>query len=192
MIYCREDDILEELADTTANKRFNKMSYSVPKHFIENGGKAGEFAIISADQALPYERPPLSKSFLAGKDTEDAILINDAAFYAANGIEVKLHTRVTSIDTAGKRLRTASGEEGRASSWRRASPCHRRGSAKAGCEGCRLRKCAVPAFFGRFAAHTRPSGTCRKGRRPRRRLYRDGSCCRAGRPRHGHHNGGPG
>jgi UDP-N-acetylmuramate: L-alanyl-gamma-D-glutamyl-meso-diaminopimelate ligase len=37
LIYCREDEILEELADTTANKKIHKMSYSVPKHTIENG-----------------------------------------------------------------------------------------------------------------------------------------------------------
>jgi NADPH-dependent 2,4-dienoyl-CoA reductase/sulfur reductase-like enzyme len=43
------------------------------KQFVELGLKPGELAIISADTAVPYERPPLSKGFLAGKDTEDAI-----------------------------------------------------------------------------------------------------------------------
>ena len=81
------------------------------KHFVQDGGKTGEFAILSADHALPYERPPLSKSFLAGKDSEDAVLINDAGFYAGNGIEVKLSTRVTSIDVGSKRVRTNSGDE---------------------------------------------------------------------------------
>jgi NADPH-dependent 2,4-dienoyl-CoA reductase/sulfur reductase-like enzyme len=81
------------------------------KHFVDNGGKPGEFAILSADHALPYERPPLSKSFLAGKDTEDAVLISSADFYATNGIEVKLNTRVSSIDAGRKRILTSSGEE---------------------------------------------------------------------------------
>ena len=40
------------------------------KSYVELGGKRGELAIVSADDALPYERPPLSKTFLAGKDTE--------------------------------------------------------------------------------------------------------------------------
>jgi NADPH-dependent 2,4-dienoyl-CoA reductase/sulfur reductase-like enzyme len=78
------------------------------KQYVENGGKAGDLAIVSGDNALPYERPPLSKSFLAGKDTEDAVLINGADFYSKNGIEVKLNTRVASIDLLGKRLRTDS------------------------------------------------------------------------------------
>lgn len=81
------------------------------REYFGNGGKSGELAIVSADDALPYERPPLSKSFLAGKDTEASVLINDAEFYRKNGIEVRVNTRVTSIDTAARRLRTASGEE---------------------------------------------------------------------------------
>jgi NADPH-dependent 2,4-dienoyl-CoA reductase/sulfur reductase-like enzyme len=81
------------------------------KHYVENGGRAGELAIVSADNALPYERPPLSKSFLAGKDSEDAVLINSADFYARNGIEVKLNTRVKSIDVPGRRLRMSSGDD---------------------------------------------------------------------------------
>lgn len=81
------------------------------KNYAENGGRAGELAIVSADNALPYERPPLSKGFLAGKDSEDAVRINGADFYAKNGIEVKLNTRVTSIDGRGRRLRTSSGDE---------------------------------------------------------------------------------
>jgi 3-phenylpropionate/trans-cinnamate dioxygenase ferredoxin reductase subunit len=43
------------------------------KQLAELGLPKGEFAILSADNAVPYERPPLSKSFLAGKDSEDAI-----------------------------------------------------------------------------------------------------------------------
>jgi NADPH-dependent 2,4-dienoyl-CoA reductase/sulfur reductase-like enzyme len=81
------------------------------KQYVEDGGKAGDLAIVSGDDALPYERPPLSKSFLAGKDTEEAVLINTADFYSKNGIEVKLNTRVASIDAPGKRLRTSSGED---------------------------------------------------------------------------------
>jgi len=81
------------------------------KQYVEDGGRAGELAIVSADDALPYERPPLSKGFLAGKDSEDAVLIQGADFYATHGIEVKLNTRVTSIDVRDRRLRTSSGDD---------------------------------------------------------------------------------
>jgi NADPH-dependent 2,4-dienoyl-CoA reductase/sulfur reductase-like enzyme len=81
------------------------------KQYVESGGAAGELAIVSADSALPYERPPLSKGFLAGKDQEDSVFIQGSEFYATNGIEVALNTRVSSIDVAGRRLLTSSGAE---------------------------------------------------------------------------------
>ena len=81
------------------------------KEFIEKGGNGADLAIVSADDAVPYERPPLSKSFLAGKDDEDAVFINPAEFYRENGIELKTNTRIASIDRSGKRLLTGSGGE---------------------------------------------------------------------------------
>ena len=50
------------------------------KQLVESGLKPGELAILSADTAIPYERPPLSKGFLAGKDSEDSIRINPERF----------------------------------------------------------------------------------------------------------------
>jgi hypothetical protein len=38
------------------------------KQLVENGLKAGELGIVSAGNVLPYERAPLSESFLAGKE----------------------------------------------------------------------------------------------------------------------------
>jgi NADPH-dependent 2,4-dienoyl-CoA reductase/sulfur reductase-like enzyme len=81
------------------------------REYVENGGKTADLAVVSADDSLPYERPPLSKSFLAGKDSEEAVLISGADFYGSNGIEVRLNTPVTAIDTGSSRIRTNSGEE---------------------------------------------------------------------------------
>lgn len=75
-----------------------------------NGLKAGDLAIISADDAPPYERPPLSKGFLAGKDEESSVFINDQAFYGEHGIELKLRTTVTGLDTGRKEVRLHTGE----------------------------------------------------------------------------------
>jgi NADPH-dependent 2,4-dienoyl-CoA reductase/sulfur reductase-like enzyme len=73
--------------------------------------KPGELAILSADSSVPYERPPLSKGFLAGKDTEEAIRINPEDFYRKHGIEVKLECEVSSVDARRKRLVLKSGGE---------------------------------------------------------------------------------
>ena len=79
------------------------------KQLVELGLKRGQLAILSADTSLPYERPPLSKGFLAGKDTEDAIRINPEDFYRENGIETKLGCEVSTLDPKRKRLVLKSG-----------------------------------------------------------------------------------
>lgn len=74
------------------------------KQWVELGLKPGELAILSADTALPYERPPLSKGFLAGKDTEESVRINAEEFYRQQGINVKLGCAVSRVDIKRKRL----------------------------------------------------------------------------------------
>ncbi len=80
------------------------------KELAATGVKAGEFGIISDDTALPYERPPLSKSFLAGKDDERSVLINPEEFYKDHNIGVHLNVQIERIDLPGKRL-LGSGQE---------------------------------------------------------------------------------
>jgi 3-phenylpropionate/trans-cinnamate dioxygenase ferredoxin reductase subunit len=74
------------------------------KQLVELGLKPGELTIISADNFIPYERPPLSKSYLAGKDDENAIEISHADFYKSHGIEIKLRCEATGIDPKRKVL----------------------------------------------------------------------------------------
>src|ERR1700757_446360 len=81
------------------------------KQLVELGMPKGELAILSADNAVPYERPPLSKGFLAGKDSEDAIKINPEDFYKSHGIEIRLQCEVTRMDVKRKRLILKNGDE---------------------------------------------------------------------------------
>lgn len=74
------------------------------KEFVERGVKPGELAILSADSALPYERPPLSKGYLRGADSEESVFINPAAFYRDHGIEVRLETSVDRVNLEHHRL----------------------------------------------------------------------------------------
>jgi NADPH-dependent 2,4-dienoyl-CoA reductase/sulfur reductase-like enzyme len=77
----------------------------------ERGLKPGELSIVSSDNAVPYERPPLSKGFLAGKDDEDKIRINPEDFYRERGIDLKLSSDVGAVDTAKRVLSLRSGDE---------------------------------------------------------------------------------
>src|SRR3984957_1388172 len=81
------------------------------KQLVELGLKSGDLAILSADTSVPYERPPLSKGFLAGRDTEESIRINSEDFYREHGIEVRLGCRIAGVDPERKRLSLESGGE---------------------------------------------------------------------------------
>lgn len=74
------------------------------REFVEKGISRGELCILSAEDTLPYERPPLSKDFLAGEEREEDLLINDPEFYEENGIAVKLNTPVKRVALEDKRL----------------------------------------------------------------------------------------
>lgn len=81
------------------------------KQMVELGLKPGELTILSADTSTPYERPPLSKGFLAGRDSEESVHINSASFYEEHGIAVRLSCTIASIHARERRIRLASGEE---------------------------------------------------------------------------------
>ena len=65
--------------------------------------------MVSADESAPCDRPNLSKDYLAGSASEDWIPLRPPAFYADHQIDLKLATRVASIDVAGRRLQLEGG-----------------------------------------------------------------------------------
>lgn len=77
---------------------------------LREEGFDGEVILIGAEPAFPYERPPLSKSFLRGESTMQEAMVRPQAFYADNGIETRLGTTVVGVDPAGKTLAVAGGE----------------------------------------------------------------------------------
>jgi NADPH-dependent 2,4-dienoyl-CoA reductase/sulfur reductase-like enzyme len=81
------------------------------KQLAELGVKSGDLTIVSAERSAPYERPPLSKGFLAGRDSEESIRIVPNDFYSAHGIDLRLATEATGIVPAEKRVHLGSGEE---------------------------------------------------------------------------------
>jgi len=69
----------------------------------------GAIVMISDDEALPVDRPNLSKDYLAGKAPEDWIPLRTEGFYAKNGIEVRLGTKVADIDVRAREVVLADG-----------------------------------------------------------------------------------
>ena len=77
---------------------------------LRQGGFTGSIALIGAEPYLPYQRPPLSKAFLAGEMSVDQLLIRSAESYTKAGIDWYPSTTVESIDRATHSLRLSNGE----------------------------------------------------------------------------------
>jgi NADPH-dependent 2,4-dienoyl-CoA reductase/sulfur reductase-like enzyme/nitrite reductase/ring-hydroxylating ferredoxin subunit len=77
---------------------------------LRREGYAGPLTIVSADPDPPYDRPNLSKDYLAGTAPEEWIPLKSPKFYATAGIELKLDTVATVLDLAGRRLLLANGD----------------------------------------------------------------------------------
>lgn len=80
------------------------------REFAKKGIAPNDLAIVSADDTVPYERPPLSKTFLAGEEKTNDLLINDQSFYEDNQIKLYLSTPIAKIDTANSELHTDDGD----------------------------------------------------------------------------------
>jgi apoptosis-inducing factor 3 len=78
---------------------------------LRKEGFSGNITMVSADDSAPYDRPNLSKGFLAGTAQADWIPLRSTDFYKENGIDLRLATRVTAIDPANRRLRLAGAHE---------------------------------------------------------------------------------
>ena len=78
---------------------------------LRQNGFAGTLAIVGEEPELPYERPPLSKDYLAGDKAFERILIRPTAFWEERQVSMLLGQRVTAVDPAAHIVRTESGEE---------------------------------------------------------------------------------
>lgn len=77
---------------------------------LREEGADGSVTLIGTEHEPPYERPPLSKTYLRSETPFDRALVRPAAFYAAHGIETTFGTRATRIDPSA---RTVELEDGR-------------------------------------------------------------------------------
>jgi NADPH-dependent 2,4-dienoyl-CoA reductase/sulfur reductase-like enzyme/nitrite reductase/ring-hydroxylating ferredoxin subunit len=77
---------------------------------LRREGFGGSVTIISADNDPPYDRPNLSKDYLAGTAPEEWIPLRPPEFYAENAIELRLGTTATALDVAGRRVMLSDGQ----------------------------------------------------------------------------------
>ena len=70
----------------------------------------GSITIIGDEAHVPYQRPPLSKQYLAGTQVADKVYLRAEKFYADNDIQLMLDTRATQIDPGTKTINLDNGE----------------------------------------------------------------------------------
>jgi 3-phenylpropionate/trans-cinnamate dioxygenase ferredoxin reductase subunit len=78
---------------------------------LRQGGFAGDIRMIGDEPYPPYQRPPLSKTFLKERPAPDSLYFRPPAFWAEQGATLDLGVAVTSIDRGGKRVALADGRE---------------------------------------------------------------------------------
>ena len=65
---------------------------------LRQNGFEGSITIVNDEADYPYERPPLSKEYLAGEKPFDRIMLRPAPFWKERGIHLVLSDRVVAID----------------------------------------------------------------------------------------------
>lgn len=69
---------------------------------LREGGFAERVTLVDADPSLPYQRPPLSKAFLAGRSDASELLFRPESFYRDRDIDLVLGERVMDIDRSSR------------------------------------------------------------------------------------------
>ncbi|KAA8958766.1 FAD-dependent oxidoreductase [Mycobacterium sp.] len=69
----------------------------------------GQIVLIAEEERLPYERPPLSKEFLAGKKSLSDFTVHDFAWYRDHEIDLRLGVRAVAVDPAAHSVSLADG-----------------------------------------------------------------------------------
>ncbi len=77
---------------------------------LRQEGYEDEIIIIGDEPHIPYQRPPLSKAYLAGELGIERVYLRPEKFYQDRNVTLKVGTRVTALDTAAKTVTTDSGE----------------------------------------------------------------------------------
>lgn len=60
----------------------------------------GQIILFAEEEHLPYERPPLSKEYLAGKKTLSEFTVQNSDWYRDHDVDLRLTTRVSALDPA--------------------------------------------------------------------------------------------
>lgn len=76
---------------------------------LRDQGWTGAVHLIGAEEHIPYQRPPLSKGYLAGEETAADLALTSAQTLTESDITAHLHTQVVQVDRAAKQVSLSDG-----------------------------------------------------------------------------------
>jgi NADPH-dependent 2,4-dienoyl-CoA reductase/sulfur reductase-like enzyme len=76
---------------------------------LREEGFSGGVVLLGEETERPYERPPLSKGYLLGKEEKSSAYVHDEGWYAQNEVDLRLGTSVTGLDVGARRVLLADG-----------------------------------------------------------------------------------
>src|SRR4051794_21248606 len=76
---------------------------------LRGEGFDGPLVLVGDERERPYERPPLSKSYLMGTSEREKVFVHPDRWYADHDVDLRLGTAVTAIDPAAHELTLADG-----------------------------------------------------------------------------------
>jgi 3-phenylpropionate/trans-cinnamate dioxygenase ferredoxin reductase component len=74
-------------------------------HTLRRKGFTGKLVVVGDEPWLPYQRPPLSKKYLAGALERDRLVLRPQHFYTEHSVETHLGRRVREISREARRVR---------------------------------------------------------------------------------------
>ncbi|HET6733475.1 NAD(P)/FAD-dependent oxidoreductase [Mycobacterium sp.] len=77
---------------------------------LRGEGFSGRIVLIGAEPELPYERPPLSKGYLLGKEDRVSARVFTEQWYADNSVELLQGRRVNAVDRVAHQVELDTGE----------------------------------------------------------------------------------
>src|SRR3954447_21819314 len=77
---------------------------------LRTEGFEGRVVLVGAEQARPYERPPLSKDYLRGEVGREKVYVHHEGFYDEHAIELRLGRTAVSLDPARGEVALDDGE----------------------------------------------------------------------------------
>src|SRR6478736_8159033 len=77
---------------------------------LREQGFQGGLTVVGAEDQLPYERPPLSKSYLQGKSTLADAQVHNSDWYDDNSVDLRLATTVAAVRPGAHEIELAGGE----------------------------------------------------------------------------------